>query len=381
MAKRMKSDPTLVVRVLRVRIKDKHASELRAAAQRVNFVWNYCNDLSLRILQREQRFVDADELHRYTAGATKEGLALHSQSVQAVNEEFATRRAHAGKARLRWRTSFGSRRSLGWIPFKESAVQYRGGQLRVSGLPRPLSLWDSYGLAEYRLLCGTLSEDSRGRWYANLTVKLVKPAMPVPDLDRDAALGIDLGLKDLAAFSDETLANIEAPRFYRGLEDKLATAQRANQSRRAKAISAKIANRRKDFLHQLSSRLVRNYRFLFIGDVNAAALAQTGLAKSVLDAGWSAFRDMLRYKGDYASSVVRITPERNSTRECACCGELTGPTGLAGLAMRHWRCSNCGSMHNRDRNSAKVIRQRGMLDYALEQLTRQGAAPCLNKAA
>ncbi|MDO9177556.1 MAG: transposase, partial [Agitococcus sp.] len=82
----------MTTRVLRLRLKDKHAKFLRAMACEVNFVWNYVNDLSYKVLQREHRFMSAYDLNAYTTGATKAGLSLHSQTVQAVNEEFVTRR-------------------------------------------------------------------------------------------------------------------------------------------------------------------------------------------------------------------------------------------------------------------------------------------------
>ena len=351
---------TIYTRVLRIRIKDKHAAFLCARATDVNQVWNYDNALQIQVWRREQRFLSGYDFAEYTKGATKEGLALHSQTVQAISEEYATRRKQAGKTRLRWRVSHGPRRSLGWIPVKKAALSYRNGQLWLAGLDQPLGIWDSYGLSQYELGAGNISEDSRGRWYINITVK----QKAAPKQIGKGAIGIDLGLKDFAAFSEEAEANVEAPRFYRDLEEPLAIAQRANKKQRVKAIHAKIANRRKDFLHKLSTHLVHEYGAIFIGNVNASGLAKTRMAKSVLDAGWSTFRTMLQYKGDDAGSWVLQINEANSTRECACCGRLTGPTGLAGLSVREWVCSHCGSLRPRDRNSAQVIKARGMAQLA-----------------
>lgn len=109
----------------------------------VNQVWNYCNALSCQVWQREHRFLSGYDLQKFTDGATKEGLPLHSQTVQAIASEYATRRKQFKKTKLRWRVSGGARRSLGWVPLKASALQYAGGQLRISGMSRPLSLWDS----------------------------------------------------------------------------------------------------------------------------------------------------------------------------------------------------------------------------------------------
>jgi len=164
--------------VLRLRLKDKHAAALRDLAFHVNQVWNYCNELSFKVWERERRFLSAYDIDRYTAGATKEGLPLHSQTVQAISAEFVARRKQHKKVKLRWRVSGGARRSLGWIPFKAAALRYRNGQLFFSGLDKPLSLWDSYGLSQYQLGAGSLSEDARGRWYINITVKVPKPARP-----------------------------------------------------------------------------------------------------------------------------------------------------------------------------------------------------------
>ena len=97
------------------------------------------------------------------------------------------------------------------------------------------------------------------------------------------SIGIDLGLKDFAATSDGAV--IEAKKFYRALKAKLATAQRASKKDQVKAIHAKIAHRRKDFHHKLGTRLVQGYGAIYVGNVNASALAKTNQAKSVLDAG------------------------------------------------------------------------------------------------
>ena len=220
----MTSSSSEATRTLRLRLKDQHAAFLCAQAREVNFVWNYCNELAVKVLEREGRFCSYNELDRYTVGATKEGLSLHSQTLQAISKELVTRRRQFKKRRLAWRKSGGARRSLGWIPFKASALRYRQGQVWYCGTP--LSLWDSYGLHRYELGTGSFSEDSRGRWYLNVTVK----HQPAPRSASTRDVGVDLGLKDFAALS--TGDKLEANRFYRDLEPAQASAPRATKKRR-----------------------------------------------------------------------------------------------------------------------------------------------------
>ncbi|WP_232072289.1 hypothetical protein [Paraburkholderia pallida] len=227
----------LSTRVLRFRLKDKHAKLLRELAREVNLVWNFCNELSLKVWQREQRFLSGYDFHPFTKGAGKAGLGLHSQTLQAIGEEYAVRRKQACKTKLRWRVSGGSRRSLGWIPFKASAIRYRNGQVFFAG--KALSLWDSYGLSKYELGAGNLSEDARGRWYLNVTLKVEKTPRPATGMGVKS-VGLDLGLKDFAGTSDGHVITLE--RHYRNLEKEVAKAQRARKRARVRALHAKIKN-------------------------------------------------------------------------------------------------------------------------------------------
>lgn len=212
----MKPDVSHTVRTLRLRLKDQHSALLLEHARAVNCVWSFCNELSVKHFERQRAFLSAHDMQPYTKGAGKE-LGLHSQTVQTIQEEYVTRRKQFKKVKLRWRVSGGARRSLGWIPFKASAVRYKVGQVWYAG--QPLSLWDSHGLSHYELGAGSFSEDSRGRWYFNVTVKtpeLVGPPAPKPI----TSVGIDLGLKAFLTTSDGEAVN--AHRFYRDLEPQLA---------------------------------------------------------------------------------------------------------------------------------------------------------------
>lgn len=343
----------MTVRVLRLRIKDRHAEWLCDRASEANTVWNYCNELSRKVWERERRFLSGFDFWPFLKGVTKEGLGLPVQTVQEIAEQYAVKRRAARKTRLSWRKSRGARRSLGWLPFKVRTIRYKHGQVYYAG--RWLSLWDSYGLDCYELRAGSFSEDARGRWYLNVTVNEPDFVGPRPMPAQRESVGIDLGLKDLAALSSGE--KVAAERFYRDLEPALAKAQRARKKGRARAIHAKIANRRLDQLQKLSTRLVREHRAIFVGNVNAQALTQTRLAKSVLDAGWSTLRTMLQYKCDRAGVWFEEVNEAFTTQTCSACGELPPqrPRGIAGLGIREWTCGHCATTHDRDVNAARNI--------------------------
>ena len=229
------------MKTLKLRIKDKHAKVLIKLASEVNFVWNYVNDLSFKHLKRKGEFLSAFDIAQYTKGASKE-CGLHSQTIQAVTEELITRRKQFKKAKLKWRVSNkkSARKSLGWIPFKKVAIKYADGYVQYG--KHQFKLWDSYGLSKYAVRTGSFVEDSRGRWYVCLVVDSSNQEKPTAT----KAIGIDLGLKDIATCSDGTV--ISNPKFYRQYEKKLGIAQRARNKKRVRALHAKIANCRKDHL-------------------------------------------------------------------------------------------------------------------------------------
>ena len=339
-----------LVKTIHVRVKDKHAKLLLAQAKEVNMVWNFCNETSIKILERENRFCSGYDLDKLTSGCTKEGLSLHSQSVQAISSEYVTRRKQFKKRRLAWRVSRGSKRSLGWIPFKKSAISYRNGQVWYQG--KPFSLWEQEKLSHYELGQGNFAEDSRGRWYFNATVK-VKPTQSTGT----KAVGIDLGLKECATTSD---GQVLVGRNYRKLENELGVAQRANKKKQVKAIHAKIKNCRKDELHKFSTTLANEYGAIFVGNVSSQKLIKTKMAKSTLDAGWGMLKTMLSYKCHWAGVVFEEVNESFSTQACSVCGSISGPKGLKDLGIREWTCGDCGEHHDRDVNASRNILRVGL---------------------
>lgn len=339
-----------ITKTLKVRVKDKHKNTLCMQAKSVNFVWNYINDLSFRSINERGKFLSNFDLQKYTDGSSKD-LGLHSQTVQSICKEYATRRKQFKKNKLKWRKSFGSKRSLGWIPINTKAASWKNGKIYFNG--NYFSVWDSYGLSKYKFKNASFNEDARGRWYFNVAVEIPRTLS-----SGQGAVGVDLGFKSSATASDGTETHNN--RIYRKYEKLLALHQRANNKKRVRNIHAKIANIRKDTLHKFTSNLVKNYSEIYVGDLSIKKMLLAKRGKSTLDASHGMIRSMLVYKCDNAGIHHDVNvDEKNTTRTCHPCKSLTGPKGLDGLRIRVWTCSVCGATHNRDENSAKNILEVG----------------------
>lgn len=345
MAKRRPKDANKVTTTLRFRIKD--ASELNRLdrlAYSVNFVWNYCNETSFNAIRNHGKFLSAIDLKNLTSGSAKD-LGLNSVTVQAVCEEYAIRRIQFKKRKLRWRTSKGSKRSLGWIPFKANSIQVDGD--RVYYLRHGYRLWLSRSI-EGRMLSGSFSQDAQGHWYVNLVCEVSK----INHQHQIEEVGIDLGLKTSAVLSDGTI--IENQSEFRKLEERLGKAQRASKKKQVKKIHAEIRNKRRDFLHKETTKLAKKYHSVFVGDVSGK-FVQSGSGKSSTDASIGVIRDLLKYKAIRHSGYCFEVSERFSTVTCSACHNKTGPSGLSDLRVREWTCSECHAHHDRDVNAAKNI--------------------------
>jgi IS605 OrfB family transposase len=324
---------------------------LNKQSRACNFVWNFCNDRQKDALRFGRRWHTGFDLNKLTQGSSKE-LGLHSGTINAVCEQYAKSRAQKKRPFLRYR----GKKNLGWVPLKGRELKREGDAFRFAG--NTFRVFKSRPLPKGKIKDGTnFSRDSRGNWFLNIAIEV--DAMAANARAPVRGVGIDLGLKDFATLS--TGEKIEAQRIYRGMKQALAIAQRAHKKRRVKAIHAKIANCRNDFHHKLSTRLVREFDYIAVGNVSAAGLAKTSMAKSVLDAGWSSFRSKLAYKAVRHGAWFEEVNERFTSQTCSNCGALPGsrPKGIAGLGIREWQCSDCGCVHDRDLNAALNILRRG----------------------
>lgn len=334
----------------KLRLRDKHASELNRQRQAVNTVWNFCNETQQKAVKSGRRWLSAFDLQALTNGASKD-LDVHAHTIQRVCSTYSEARRINKKAWLRWR----GRKSLGWVPFNTGHVTFDGKAFTFRGAVYEAMHLRSEIVAGAKFGAGSFNQDGRGRWYLNVPLKVPCAAQS----DRPA-VGIDLGLHSLATLS--TGDKIEAPQFYRKSERALATAQRAKKTKRARTIHQKAANRRRDHLHKASLGIARTFGLIVIGDVSPSKIAKTRMAKSVLDAGWSDFKRMLAYKAiTHGASAIEVS-ERLTSQVCSACGSLppSRPRGIADLGKRVWCCDDCGTDHDRDVNAALNILRVGL---------------------
>jgi putative transposase len=340
------------------RLKGKRcARQLCRYAVIINQVWNFCVQTQRKVQRNWReglapRWLSKIDLKNLTQGISKE-IRLHAQSIYGVCDQFLTSLSTHNKC-PKFRKSSAPRRSLGWIPFQQqsrqitqASITYLGNEYRFFGAKRRPLPPTAEG--------GCFVEDARGRWWVCFHVEVDNlPAAP------NTPVGIDLGLKTLATLS--TGVKIDAPRTYRLWEDKLIVAQRAGNKKRVKAIHEKIANIRRDHMHKWTTHIAKSYNQIFIGDVSSSRLAKTNMAKSVLDAGWYASKQALDYKARRRQGIFEEVSERFTTQTCSACGMTpeSSPKGIAGLGIREWVCSECGTSHDRDVNSAQNILNLGL---------------------
>lgn len=202
----------------------------------------------------------------------------------------------------------------------------------------------------------TVTRNSAGRYFLSFVVDTAPDVLP----EAETEAGIDLGLSAFAVLSDGR--KIDSPRFLRRAEKRLTRLQRElsrkqkGSKNRAKARSrvarrhARVADRRRDFHHQASTRIIRDDQAVYVEDLAVSGFGRTRLAESVHDAGWSAFTRMLEYKAArHGRTFARVDRTFPSSQLCSACGFRDGPKPLH---VREWACGGCGTVHDRDHNAA-----------------------------
>jgi putative transposase len=337
-------------RTLRLKVRAEANAWLNAAAVEVNEVFNYCNETSLKAATRtdiKRKWMSGFDLCNLTAGASQYFEKIGADTIQSICTQYAQKRYSARRLKLRWRVSRGARRSLGWVPFKAVNLRRKGKCLRFAG--KSFRVFEIQRLKGVKWQSGCFAQDAVGDWWLCLPVKVAAEETVAPN----EAVGVDLGLKDIAVTSDEH--RLAAGRWTHAYAQKLAAAQRRGHKRQAKRIHRKAARCRADALHKFSRKIVEQYQYIAIGDVSSLKLVRTRMAKSVLDSGWGMLKNFLEYKSQQAARTFEVVNERNTSVTCSTCGALSGPRGVNGLIVRSWVCRDCGELHDRDVNAARNI--------------------------
>jgi putative transposase len=349
---------------------DRQRHELVRTFGCVRLVYNKALEARAVAWHREQRVVNYGETSAMLTAWKKTGELAFLSEVSSVPLQQTLRHLQAAFANFfakrtqypRFKSRKKSRQSA---EYTRSGFRWHDGQLTLAKMTAPLHIVWSRPLPEsVEPTTVTVSQDSAGRWFVSLLVEAtVKHCVPTTP-----AVGVDAGVTSMVTLSTgEKVAN---PKYEQCDRRRLAKAQRrlAHKKKGAKnrekarlkvaRIHARISDRRRDFLHKLSTRLVRDNQTIVIEDLNVSGMVKNRrLARVISDASWSEFRSMLEYKAAwYGRDMIVIDRWVPSSKICSSCGALTDSMPLS---VRDWTCY-CGAVHDRDVNAAKNILAAGL---------------------
>ncbi|WP_327740975.1 transposase (plasmid) [Streptomyces sp. NBC_00493] len=365
---------------------DEQAAELSRTFGCVRLVYNRALEERTRAWYGEQRRVSyvqssaaltrwkKSEEFAFLTEVSSVPLQQALRHLQTAFGNFFAKRAKYPRFKSR-------KKSRASAEYTRSAFTWREGRLTLAKTAGPLDIRWSRPLPEgTEPTTVTVSRDSVGRWFVSMLCDdRIAPAPATKN-----AVGIDAGITSLVTLS--TGEKVTNPRHERRDRARLARAQR-ELSRKAKGsanrekarrkvarVHARITDRRRDHLHKLSTRLVRENQTVVIEDLSVRNLLKNHkLARTISDASWTQLRSMLEYKcAWYGRELVVIDRWFPSSKLCGNCGTVTAKMPLN---IRAWTC-DCGAVHDRDINAARNIKAAGLAVLACGDGVRpQGSSP------
>ncbi|TQJ92936.1 RNA-guided endonuclease TnpB family protein [Streptomyces sp. SLBN-31] len=349
---------------------DEQAAELSRTFGCVRLVFNRALEERTRAWYGEQRRISyVQSSAALTQWKKTEELAflteVSSVPLQQALRHLQTAFANFFAKRAKYPRYKSRKKSRASAEYTRSAFTWREGKLTLAKMAQPLDVRWSRPLPEgAEPTTVTVSRDAAGRWFVSLLCEDSVAAAPATN----TVVGLDAGITSLVTLSTgEKVAN---PRHDRRDRARLAKSQRelsrkakgsANREkarRRVARVHARIADRRRDFLHKVSTRLVRENQTVVIEDLTVRNLLKNGtLARAISDAAWTDLRMMLEYKcAWYGRELVVIDRFFPSSKLCGNCGTVFEKLPLN---VRAWTCE-CGAVHDRDVNAARNILAAGL---------------------
>lgn len=333
------------------------------------FVYNYFLEQRTNVYKTEGRPVNYTEQQNQLPGLKKEyewlkevdstSLQMSLRNLdQAFKNYYNDKRAGYPKFKSKKHS-----KPAYTVNFVNNNIKVKNGNIKLPKLG-----WMKAAVHRFvngRIIKASVTKSSTGKYYVAICVEEEIATCP----ENDNAIGIDLGLKNFAALS--TGDKIENPKVLKKYQHKMRRLQKdlsrkekgSNNWKKAKHKLAKthekVANIRRDFLHKLSTKIIRENQTVVIESLKVKNMLKNGnLARSISDVSWSKFVGFLEYKADwYGRDLVKIDTWFPSSQLCSQCGYQNK---YLTLDTRNWICPECNTDHDRDINASRNILEAGL---------------------